>query len=127
MTNLTAPQIARVVHEANRALQLEAPADGIPVGPEWDLLDAETKKSITEGVQNVLNGQTDPRASHESWCAFKRKHGWTYGPVKDMAAKTHPCLVDYDELPPENKVKDQLFVSIVLALKDLVPASLRDS
>ena len=28
---------------------------------------------------------------------------WTWGPVRDDAAKKHPCLVPYDELPESEK------------------------
>ncbi len=33
--------------------------------------------------------------------------GWTYGPVRDDAAKHHPCLVDYDSLPDSEKEYDR--------------------
>jgi hypothetical protein len=36
-----------------------------------------------------------------------------HGEVKDAAAKTHPCLVDYADLPHEQKVKDDLFAAVV--------------
>ena len=45
----------------------------------------------------------------------KSKDGWTYGTVKDAEAKTHPCLLPYSELPQEQKIKDQLFISVVMA------------
>jgi ryanodine receptor 2 len=33
--------------------------------------------------------------------------GWTYGPERDGQAKTHPCLVPYDELPEDEKEYDR--------------------
>ena len=42
---------------------------------------------------------------------------WSYGEVKDAEAKTHPCLIPYDQLPEFQKAKDKLFVAIVDALK----------
>jgi len=36
--------------------------------------------------------------------------------AKDAVAKTHPCLVDYDDLPPAQQAKDALFAAVVLAL-----------
>lgn len=110
-------QIARVVHEANRAVQIEQGDPTIPVSPHWDDLDTETRASATEGVQGVLNGNT-PEQSHESWTKFKVDHGWTLGPVKDEAKKEHPLLVPYADLPPAQQVKDALFVAIVNALSD---------
>lgn len=112
---MIATQIARVVHEANRALQIEQADPTIPVSVGWDELDEETRRSAIEGVQGVLNGNT-PEESHEGWCAFKLDHGWTLGPVKDETKKEHPLLVPYDELPESQRIKDELFVAIVKAL-----------
>lgn len=109
--------IARVCHEANRALQIEQDDESIPVSPHWDHLDEETQESVIEGVEGVLLGKT-PEESHEQWCLFKLKHGWTYGPTKDLEAKTHPCLVPYSELPSTQRLKDDLFASIVIILAD---------
>jgi len=33
--------------------------------------------------------------------------------VKDAKAKTHPCMVDYDQLPAEQRRKDELFGAAV--------------
>ena len=41
---------------------------------------------------------------------------WQHGPVKDEAAKTHPDLVPFDQLPEHEKQKDRLFMAIVRAL-----------
>lgn len=104
--------IARVVHEANRALQI---VNGDPVSERWDDLDAETRASAVDGVRNALTGAT-PEESHENWTRFKVEHGWVYGPVKDPEAKTHPCLVPYADLPADQRIKDHLFTVIVNTL-----------
>ena len=44
---------------------------------------------------------------HEVWAQGRIREGWTYGPVKDSAAKTTPCLVPYVELPEEEKEYDR--------------------
>lgn len=110
-------QIARVVHEANRALQIEQDDPTIGVGPAWDDLDPETRQSAVEGILGVLTGNT-PEESHWGWMNYKEANGWTYGEVKDPEAKTHPCLVAYEELPESQKIKDHLFVAIVRTLAD---------
>lgn len=103
---------ARIVHEANRALQIIQADPTIPVSPSWDDLDPETRGSATQGVLGVLSGNT-PEQSHQSWMAFKIEHGWVLGPVKDEAKKEHPLLIDYADLPDGQKLKDALFVGIV--------------
>jgi hypothetical protein len=106
-------QVARVCHEANKAMQY-IHGDPAPSQP-WNCELYEIRKSVIEGVQHVRRGAT-PRQLHESWLAFKREHGWVYGAEKDPEAKTHPCLVPYDDLPQEQRDKDQLFLLIVTAL-----------
>lgn len=106
-------QVAQVCHEANRALQ-DIQGDPAPSQP-WCCTDAEIRASAVDGVADARRGIT-PRDLHENWCKFKRRHGWRYGEIKDPELKTHPCLVSYDELPEEQRVKDQLFLFIVAAL-----------
>lgn len=108
-------EIAQVCHEANRALQKVQDDLTIGVSPPWEKLDTETRASAIEGVMGVLEGNT-AEESHRNWVAFKREHGWKYGPVKDIEAKTHPCMRPYEELEDHYKVKDRLFIAIVKAL-----------
>ena len=46
------------------------------------------------------------RMEHDRWMIAKRKEGWRHGPKKDNDAKTHPCLLLYDELPSDEQDKD---------------------
>ena len=109
----TPEEIARVCHEANRAWQ-HATGDPAP-SPTWDEAPDWQRDSATDGVVQALAG-ADPVQLHESWCDRKRGEGWRYGPTKDPAARTHPCLVAYDQLPEEQQRKDALFAAIVAAL-----------
>lgn len=114
---MNSQQIARVVHEANRAVQVEQADSTIPVSSSWDETDVETQHSAIDGVDGVLAGNT-PEQSHENWMKFKIDHGWALGPIKNENTKQHPLLVPYAELPAHQKVKDALFVAIVKALSD---------
>lgn len=105
-------EIAQVVHEANRALQR---INGDLVSSPWEECGAEMQASIIDGVRVVQSGAT-AKQSHENWVRFKIQHGWTYGKAKSEAEKTHPCLVDYEDLPESQRVKDDLFGAIVGAL-----------
>lgn len=109
----TPEQIAEVCHNANRSLQHLL---NDPVSPEWHETDFETRQSATEGVMLAQDGKS-PEQLHESWVEFKLKHGWSYSAEpKNVETKTHPCLVPYGELPVEQRMKDELFFSIVRAL-----------
>ena len=105
--------IARVCHEAIRGLQA-VQGDPHPADP-WDAASPEMRKFAVEGVRAARNGAS-PRELHEEWVLFKHEHGWRFGDVKDEVAKTHPCLVDYAELPQGQRDKDALFHAIVAVL-----------
>ncbi|HUW44654.1 MAG TPA: RyR domain-containing protein [Dehalococcoidia bacterium] len=106
--------IARVCHEANRAI-CNAYDDNVQVS--WDEASEEQRKSCEDGVRfHVFNPQADSAASHNNWMKFKLDDGWHHGPTRNEELKTHPCLVPYNELPAEQKVKDHVFKAIVHAL-----------
>ena len=101
--------IARICHEANIAIQVHA--DEEP-SPNWDSAPNWQKESAKDGVIQALEGKSSKQL-HESWCEFKIKNGWVYGLVKSEQAKTHPCLLPYDELPATQQLKDHVFGAIV--------------
>jgi hypothetical protein len=107
-------KVAKTCHEANRAY---CKAIGDNSQPAWEDAPDWQKSSAVKGVKFIWdNRNASPSASHESWLEEKRKDGWSYGPVKDPVAKTHPCFVPYDQLPVEQRAKDYIFGAIVRAL-----------
>lgn len=109
--------IAAVCHAANREYCKTIGDHSIP---SWDLAPSWQRESAIAGVEmhvaNLAAGaKTAPSASHESWLAKKRADGWKFGPTKDAGLKTHPCFVPFEQLPPEQKVKDYIFGAIVEA------------
>lgn len=115
---ITIKTIAQVAHEANRSYcRTIGDYSQLPWNdaPEWQ------KESAMKGVGFVLsNPDSTPEDSHNSWLKEKRENGWKYGEVKDPEAKTHPCFVEYDQLPPEQRAKDYLFRNVVLSFKDFI-------
>ncbi len=45
--------------------------------------------------------------AHDLWAAQRISEGWTFGAERDDAAKKHPCLVSYADLPDSEKVYDR--------------------
>lgn len=107
--------IARVCHEANRALR---DALGEPPLPAWDHASDEQRHSTVDGVRNALSGARTPRENHENWRRRRHADGWRHGDVRDDDAKTHPAMVDYDDLPADQRRKNTLFLAVVAALAD---------
>ncbi len=58
--------------------------------------------------------------SHANWIEYKLDDGWVYGEEKDPVKKTHPCMVPYDELPHDQRMKDTVVLHAYLALRPLV-------
>ena len=111
--------IARVCHEVNRAY-CQALGDNSQM--EWKDAPDWQKDSAMAGVNLHCDKNVGPEASHESWMAQKVLDGWVYGTAKDAEAKTHHCIVPFDELPKEQKAKDYIFRAVVHALRATAPA-----
>jgi len=111
--------IARVCHEANRAYCAML---GDHSQPPWDEAPKWQIDSAVNGVAfHLENPQAGPEHSHKSWMAEKQAAGWKFGPVKDAEKKEHPCMVPYEQLSLDQRVKDSLFIAIIHALLPMVP------
>lgn len=109
-------QIAKVCHEANKAY-CESIDDYTQVtweaAPEWQ------RTSAINGVEfHLKNPLATPLDSHNSWLDEKKRDGWTYGKVKDVEKKEHPCYLPYSQLPIEQRIKDYIFRALVHAFMD---------
>jgi len=56
------------------------------------------------------------RMEHERWMSALQRDGWCHGPAKDAQSRTHPCLVPFEQLPPEQQDKDRDAVRGIPAL-----------
>jgi hypothetical protein len=105
---------AQHAHQGNR---LWCAAHNHPPIPAWEDATEQDRESTRIGVRGVLAGNT-PRDSHASWLRTRKEQGWVYGEVKDVEKKTHPCLVPYEDLPPDQRAKDTMFVHSVRAVME---------
>lgn len=113
-------KVARVCHEANRAYCI---AIGDDSQPSWEQAPDWQKGSARMGVLTHLSALDSgaeilPSMSHDFWLEQKRKEGWKYGQVKDAEKKEHPCFLPYEQLPPEQRVKDYIFGHVVRAFHE---------
>ncbi len=53
------------------------------------------------------NMETLAEAEHNGWMAHRAATGWSYGTPRDDAAKRHPAMVPYADLPEKEKDKDR--------------------
>lgn len=101
--------IAKIVHEANRAL---CETQGDYSQPKWEDAPDWQRESALAGVEHATDLDAGPEDSHNSWLMAKKADGWVYGSVKDPDKKQHPCMVPYKDLPSEQQIKDSLFLAI---------------
>lgn len=108
-------QIARVCHETNESYCVSI---GDHSQKSWDEAEEWQRQSAIKGVQFALaNPDAPASAQHDAWLADKAREGWKFGPVKDAEKKEHPCMVSYDQLPVEQRLKDHLFRGVVSAFR----------
>lgn len=116
--SLSLEEIARVVHEANKAYcQVLGDNSQLP----WDDAPQWQRDSAIKGVQFYLQQaaagrEVTPKHMHQAWLKEKVDNGWVYGPKKDVDNKQHPCCVPYEMLPFSQRLKDSLFLAVVSAL-----------
>ncbi|MEX0596121.1 MAG: RyR domain-containing protein [Candidatus Paceibacterota bacterium] len=107
--------IAYVAHNINKAY---CDAIGDKSQKSWEEAEDWQRESAAKGVFYAINNSdVTPEDLHEKWCLDKLADGWVWGEIKDAEAKTHPCLVPYEQLPKEQRVKDHLFKAVVESLK----------
>jgi hypothetical protein len=105
---------AIAAHEANKAY-CEA-CDDFSI-PPWKEAPDSQKKSILMGVESIAsNPSITPSQQHEGWLKLKNEEGWVYGETKDVVRKIHPCMLPYDQLPYQQRIKDTIFGTIVRAV-----------
>ncbi|AEH08060.1 MULTISPECIES: RyR domain-containing protein [Protofrankia] len=64
------------------------------------MTDPPTDFSFTPAEIDLL-----ARHEHERWCAERRGQGWTFAPVRDDSRRRHNLLVDWLDLPDDQRAK----------------------
>jgi hypothetical protein len=102
---------AKAAHEVNRIYCLALGDESQPLwgdAPSWQW------DSAIHGVEAIIkNPNHPPSASHDNWMAEKIAAGWKYGPTKNPEKKEHPCMVPYEDLPVDQRMKDTIFMAVV--------------
>jgi hypothetical protein len=107
--------IARICHQTNKAW---CEANGDFTQKDWENAEQWQRDSAIKGVEfRIQNPDSGPDAQHNAWMKEKTEQGWIFGETKDAEAKTHPCIIPYEQLPEFQRKKDALFCAIVDALK----------
>ena len=118
---------ARAAHEVLRVFEREALGDNTLLpwhnAPEWQ------REATLAGVRALADHEAmDARACHRAWMMAKLEEGWVWSREKNPMTRTHPGLIDFDDLPNPERAKDEIFVlvaRVVLTLMNSTTASTR--
>jgi ryanodine receptor 2 len=80
-----------------------------------------SRVELSRGLQSLIERLS--QNNHDVWARGRIGQGWTWGPHRDDAAKQHPCLVPYADLPESEKEYDRN--TVVEALKAIVALGYR--
>lgn len=117
--------LAKICHDVNDVIR---PFLGEKANGPFESVSEEMRMSAVSGVTTLLsNPKMTPRDQHDAWMSHKLKSGWRYGEQKNDELKTHPCLLPYGELPPEQQLKDHVFQAIVRAGMSMIDVIETDS
>lgn len=83
---------------AARRMAVVLAAAGLALTPAGPAISPETLESRMEILAE---------AEHNGWMAHRAANGWTYGETRDDAAKRHPLMIPYADLPEKEKDKDR--------------------
>lgn len=84
------------------------------------LFDDAQRKRRVEAMKKCASESTSDAERHESWMKMHLEAGWVYGEVFDPAAKTHPNLLPWEQLPPSTRSKAKIFDLVAKAAFALV-------
>ena len=105
--------VAKTAYEARRAYDKSACSEELPVFEEAEYwLTASYIKTVEWLKQNPTATVED---AHNARNAAVIKAGWKQGPF-DPANKTHPLIVDYAELPKEQRTRDAIGFAVMQSL-----------
>lgn len=92
-----------------------AAAARAPIVPEpWFQRDEAFRAQFIHVIDRQCGAdrQSSPADLHADWVRAYETMGWTYGPERDTAKRTHPDMVPYDELGQLERDKDAVFVAL---------------
>lgn len=68
---------------------------------DWDSLDFHFSASEVEQMA---------RMEHERWVRDRKREGWIFAEERDDGEKRHPSLVDWEDLPDDEREKNRAFI-----------------
>lgn len=82
----------------------------------WELVEGEGKPEVHPLVVEAAEVELLAPQEHERWRRDLEEDGWRIGSERDPERRTHPMLIDWDQLPEAEREKDREAVRGIPAL-----------
>jgi len=103
--------IAKIVWEADKGFVEMASLIEVP---HWEEAEDWQRDKVCSDVAYLLEYENAPESAlHDIWVDAMREHGWKHGEKIDKEQHTHPHLLPYNELPIEEKIRNNLMWTLV--------------
>ena len=107
MRKVTVPELAEALHTVTRLL---GRTDGQTIST-WAELGNEDRLRSAMAINAIMRDSTRTAEElHNLWLQIKVSMGWKYGPVYNLGKLEHPCIISFDRLPTEEKLKDEIWL-----------------
>jgi hypothetical protein len=106
-------ELAPFYRESNVRQVLTVLGSAVAVGRSWGASAETASPPSVEQLDEMA------RREHESWMEHLQRHGWSWGPTRDRAAKKHPDLQPWDQLSDRGARARQLIVESLALLETL--------
>lgn len=83
------------------------------------LFDEAQRQRRIEAMKKCAEETFGESDRHEAWMKMHVESGWVYGERFDPAAKTHPNLLPWDQLPETTRSKAKIFDLVSKAAAEL--------
>ena len=115
-TTFTEEEVELAAKAGHGAMQAVCEAFNLPKLGQWELCSDWYKASIVNQVEQILKTAPSCRTMHNRWVKGRTHQGWVLG-EKNRDAKTHPHIMDFNDLPVEVKLKLKVFRATVMAFR----------
>lgn len=105
--------ICKVAHSVSQAI---AEAFGLRKLSAWEQTHIWYRMSFTKHIEDYLNTGADCRKLHKRWVIKMGMLGWTLGEY-DKENKTRPDLVDFNDLPIEQRLRAKQIRAAVIPFR----------
>lgn len=118
---MTYEKIASIVH----SVTMRFPRSDGSYPESWGNIPYDAQKQAAFAVERLdkVPIHRTPEELHQLWCELNERQGWVYGEKWCPINKTHPCMIPYEQLSDAQKLKDEIWgtlVPLLLSYKDTV-------